>query len=315
MWRLLALAAVCAAGCLPARRPFAPRATAPLVRYGPDRLTLDYPDPRAAEKRALFDRINRDRVASGVPPVRYEPRGALAGDRFCLDAALAGSRGHFDLAGRAPYLRWALAGGVDFHAQNAAMYAVSSGRIDRPLAEVLLLVHDAMMAETPPRDGHRRTILDPDHTHVGIGLGVAGGELRMSQEFTSAAFEWVEVPAHALAPGDWAAFRGLPRPEWEVGQVEIRFERAPQPLTRDELRRRESYGYPPVSRTLQPRLPEGVRYEGGGKGEVDADKSGISLEFPLDRGPGHYYVLCLVHPAGRPRDPMHPATAALVVAR
>jgi uncharacterized protein YkwD len=315
MWRLLALAAVCAAGCLPARRPFAPRATAPLVRHGPDRLALDYPDPRAAEKRALFDRINRDRAANGVPPVRYEPRGALVGDRFCLEAAVAGSRGHFDLAGRAPYLRWALAGGVDFHAQNAAMYAVSSGRIDRPLVEVMLLMHDAMMAETPPRDGHRRTILDPDHTHVGIGLGAAGGELRMSQEFTAAAFEWVEVPAHALAAGDWAAFRGLPRPEWEVGQVEIRFEPAPRPLTRGELRRRESYGYPPVARTLRPRLPEAVRYEGGGTGEIEADKYGISFQFPLDRGPGHYYVLCLVHPAGRPRDPMRPATAALVVAR
>jgi hypothetical protein len=100
-----------------------------------------------------------------------------------------------------------------------------------------------------------------------------------------------------------------------VGQVEIRFERAPGPLTLAQLRRRESYGYPPVARTLQPRLPENARYTDGGTGEVEADKSGITLEFPLDQGPGHYYVLCLVHPAGRPREAMRPATAALVVAR
>lgn len=311
--RRLVLAALLAAGCL-ASRPFAPRATAPLVRLGPDRIAVEYDDPRAAAKQALFERINRDRAAHGVAPVAYDPRAALVGDLFCLDAALAGSRGHWDLQGRAPYLRWALAGGVDFHAQNAAMYSVSSGWVDRPLSELLLVIHESMMAERAPMDGHRRTILDPAHTHVGIGLAVAGGELRMSQEFTRVAFEWVEVPARPLASGEWAAFRGRPLPQWEVGLVEVRHEPPPRPLSLDELRRRASYSYPRVVRTLRPRLPEGARYTEGGTGEVDADEAGIAFEFPLDQGPGHYYVLCHVHPTGRPRDPMRPATAAMVTA-
>lgn len=312
--RAAAIAAVLlAAACAPPR-PFAPRATAPLVRIGPERLRVPYDDPRAAEKQALVERINRDRAAHGRAPVALDPRASLVGDRFCLDAALTGARGHWDLAGRGPHLRWALAGGIDFHAQNAAMYSTTAGRIDRPLADVLLLLHDAMMAERPPDDGHRRTILDPDHTHVGIGLAVTGGEFRMTEEFTSVAFEWVEVPARALLPGEWAAFRGKPLPGWEVGLLEVRHEPPPMPLSLDEVRRRASYGYPPVARTLRPRLPDGVAYEEGGTGEVEAGPAGVAVEFPLERGPGHYYVVAYVHPVGRPQDPLRPATAALVVA-
>ena len=309
----LLLALSLSAACAPPR-PFAPRATAPMVRLGPERLAVPYDDPRMADKQVLIDRINRDRAAHGLAPVAHDPRASLVGDRFCLDAALTGARGHWDLEGRAPYLRWAAAGGVDFHAQNAALYSTTAGRIDRPLADLLLLLHDAMMAERPPGDGHRRTILDPDHTHVGIGLAVAGGEFRMTQEFTRVAFEWVEAPAHALAPGEWAVVRGRPLPRWEVALVEIRHEPPPPPLTLDEVRRRASYGYPPVVRTLRPQLPEGFRYAEGGTGEVESGRAGVALEFPLDRGPGHYYVIPYVTPAGRSDDPARPAAAVLVTA-
>jgi uncharacterized protein YkwD len=307
------LAALLLAACA-AHRPPAPRATAPLLRIGPERTSIPYDDPQAAAKQALLDRINRDRADAGAPPVAYDPRLALAGDLFCLDAALAGTRGHFDLQGRAPYLRWALDGGIDYHAENAAMYQVSSGRVDRPLLDILLRIHDSMMDEQPPLDGHRRTVLDPAYTHAGIGLGVAGGELRMTEEFSTVAFEWVEVPAGPLLPGEWAAFRGRTLPQWEVGLVEIRHEPAPRPLGLDEARRRLVYSYPRVVRTLHPRLARGAAYDDGTTGDVDVGGGVVALEFPLDQGPGHYYLLAYVRPAGRPRDPLRPATAVLVTA-
>jgi hypothetical protein len=160
--------------------------------------------------------------------VLYEPRAALAGDRFCLDAALAGSWGHWDTRGRAPYLRWALAGGADFQAENVAGYSVSSGRTDRPLGALMLDAHEAMMAERPPRDGHRRTILDPSFAHVGIGVAAVAGEFRMTEEFTRVTFEWIEVPTDAVPPSRGARFAGQTLPEWEVGEIEIRFEPPPR---------------------------------------------------------------------------------------
>lgn len=119
------MAVLLAAGCAghPYRRGEEPP---PTIRLGPARIALAYDDPREADKRVLLDQINRDRAASGAPPLRYEPRASLVGDLFCLDAA-------------------------------------------------------------PPRDGHRRTILNPDYTHVGIGFAVAGGEFRLTEEFTRVA--------------------------------------------------------------------------------------------------------------------------------
>jgi uncharacterized protein YkwD len=38
------------------------------------------------------------------------------------------------------------------------------------LEEAIRYMHDYMMAEVPPDDGHRVTILTPDYTHVGVGL-------------------------------------------------------------------------------------------------------------------------------------------------
>ena len=284
-----------------------------MVRLGLERTAIEYEEPQAAEKRALLERINRDRRAAGVAPLAYEPRAALAGDRFCLDAALDGSWGHWDTAGRAPYLRWGLAGGVDYHSENVAGYSISSGRIDRPLGALLLQAHEAMMAERPPQDGHRRTILDPLFTHVGIGLAASGGEFRMSQEFTRVVLTWVEVPAHPLRRGEEARFAGEVPPDWEIGLVEIRFEPPPRPVTLLDLRRRGSYRLPGVVRSMRPRLPEGGFYDSGGRGEFAEEGGRFSLSFPLDEE-GYYFVVSYVRPRGSTLEIMGPATAALVVA-
>jgi hypothetical protein len=284
-----------------------------MLRLGPERTEIDYDEPHAAEKLGLFERINRDRRAAGVPPLAYERRAALAGDRFCLDSALDGSWGHWDTAGRAPYLRWGLAGGVDYHSENVAAYSVSSGRVDRPLGDLLLQAHDTMMAERPPQDGHRRTILDPLFTHVGIGLATAGGEFRMSEEFTRVALSWVEVPAGPLRRGDWARFGGEVLPEWEIGLVEIRFEPPPRPLDLLELRRRGSYRLPEVVRSMQPRLPEGGFYESGGRGDFPEKEGRFSVSFRLDEE-GQYYVVSYVRRRGSSLEILSPATAALVTA-
>jgi cysteine-rich secretory family protein len=284
-----------------------------VVRRGPERTRIDYDDALAADKRALLERINRDRAAAGVPPVRYEPRAALVGDRFCFDAARAGSWGHWDVEGRAPYLRWALAGGVDYESENVAAYTVSSGRIDRPLRDLLFESHDTMMAERPPHDGHRRTILDPLFTHVGIGMAAAGGEFRMTEEFTRVAFEWIELPAGPLRPGDRARFAGLPLPGWEVDLVEIRFEPPPHALSVAELRRRGSYRLPPVVQTLRPRLPEGGRYETGDRGQFPVEQGRVEIAFPVEQR-GHYFVVCYLRTKGGGREAMSPGTIALVTA-
>lgn len=292
-------AVLLAAGCAvhPARRG---DELPPTIRLGPDRTAVAYDDPREADKRILLERMNRDRAAAGASPLRYEPRASLVGDLFCLDAALGGFWGHWDNLGRPPFVRWGLSGGVDFHAQNSAAISSSDGAMPRPVLELMLESHEAMMDEKPPKDGHRRTILDPDYTHVGIGVAVAGGEFRLTQEFTRVAFEWIEIPAKPLPAGATASFAGRPLAGWEVGAVEIRHEPPPRPLSARQLRRRGSYGYPRVVRILD---------------AFEVDRNGaVWFRFPLTEGPGYYFVMCFVGQRARPDVGLTPATGAMVTA-
>lgn len=281
---------------------------------GPERTALPYSGRHRAEKAILFERINADRALHGVPPVRYDPQAEGVGDLFCVEAAVAGFTGHWDLSGRAPYLRWGLAGGVDYHEQNAAAYSNSSGVLGRALADLLLASHEAMMAEVPPDDGHRRTILDPNLTHVGIGLATLGGELRMTEEFTRVAFEWIEVPEGPLPAGAVASFAAMPLRGFVVGPVEVRFEPPPTPLSLFELRQRRSYAYPRVIHTLRPSHLVSSFHQETGWGEFEVQRDGrFTLSFRLDAGPGYYLIVCHVRPK-QTLARFAPATAALITA-
>jgi uncharacterized protein YkwD len=302
------------AACRPFRTPSVPpRYPTEVVRHGLDRLAIPYDDPQRHVKENLFARINRDRAEAGLPPVAYEPRAALVGDHFCLDAAMAGTVGHWDLQGRTPYLRWALAGGLDYHSQNTASYSFSSGSVDRPLADLLLEAHEIFMAERPPRDGHRRAVLDPTNTHVGIGMAVVGGEFRMSEEFTSVALPWIELPAKPLRAGEWASFASGVPDVLEVESIELRHEPEPRALKRGDLVNRGAYRYPRLVRRYDPHLPAGLVYRGGGRGDFEVKRGRVFLGFPLSEGPGHYFVLAYVRRAAT-TGPLWPVTAAMITA-
>ena len=56
--------------------------------------------------------------------------------------------------------------------------------------EMMRRSQQVMMNEVAPHDGHRRTILDPYATHVGIGMAWEGGEFRLAQEFVRRYIDW-----------------------------------------------------------------------------------------------------------------------------
>lgn len=288
----------------------------PLVRRGADRADVAYDEPHREAKRALFERINADRRAAGLEPVAYSLLAAKVGDAFCADAARNGTMGHWDLAGRAPYQRWGEAGGVDYHAQNFGAVTRVGAAITEPVAELLVDSHARMMAETPPDDGHRRTILDPTWTHVGIGVARVAGEFRMTEEFSRQVLDWVELPAGPLPAGKGAAFGAkLPR-GWEVGGVDISFERPPDPLSRAEIARRTSYGYPLAVRVLSPFPGPGLRWASGASGDFGVASNGrFGFTVPLDRGPGNYYVLVYAGLGPISGKRLSAVTGALIQAR
>ena len=169
-WAAALLAAACASA--PRVRSETP---VPVVRRGADRAAPSYAERFPEAKARLLARLNEERRAAGAPPVAYDLLAARVGDAFCLDTARTRSSGHWDTAGRPPYLRWGLAGGVDYHAENFGSLTRTGADVEETEVPALLLdAHARMMAEVPPGDGHRRTVLDPEWTHVGIGVAVVG---------------------------------------------------------------------------------------------------------------------------------------------
>ncbi len=304
----LALLASCGA-------PAGPSVVVPgsFVRYGPKRDDLKYAERAPAAKRALLRRINADREAHGAPPVRYDLLAAKVGDDFCAEAASGNFTGHWDLAGRPPYLRWALAGGVDFTAENVGSFSRAGRDIAASEIEGLLLdVHREMMTERPPADGHRRAILDPKWTHVGIGVAWTGGEFRMTEEFVRRVAEWVEIPAGPLPAGSAAPFRTKLPDGWTAGALEISFEAHPSPLTRREISRRSAYELPRAFEVLYPALRPPLRYANGRTGDFPVRDGQIEAKIPLSKGRGSYYAVLFGE-----KGPVGPARSLwpLVVAR
>lgn len=319
MLRRFGVVVLCAlgAGCARpgASPPPLPPAPYPLALRGPDRHAADRNDPRLALRLQLVERINRDRAEHGVPPLVYDPLASRIGDAFCLDAVLTGISAHFDAAGRAPYVRWGRGGGVDYHVQNVAAYGISSGVLDRPLEQILLASHASMMAERPPDDGHRRSILDRELDHVGIGLGVAAGEVRLTQEFSRVAFEWLALPDRPLPARSLAIVGGKPLPGLSVALVEIRHEPPPRPLARDDPRRSGSYGYPPLVRQLWPSPPRGMVFLDGQRPDFELRPDGsFFAQFALDSGPGSYLAIVYLRRGSASAGELRPATALLIEA-
>lgn len=306
---VLTLAAVRCASRPPAEGPV------PMARYGPGRASAPYAERAPDSKAALLARINADRAAAGVAPVAYDLVAAKAGDAFCLDAAKTRVMGHWDLAGRAPYDRFADAGGVDWHSENFSGTS-RTGPAFRPdeLTGLLLEAHGLMMAERPPDDGHRRTILDPDWTHVGLGVFLEGGEFRMTEEFTRHVATWIEAPAGPVRAGRTVSVNVQLPKGWTLAAVEIAHERSPRPLTASEILRRGSYALPTAAQKLLPRLAPPFRYRDGSSGEVSVSDGLVRARVALVSGPGSYWVLVYAGPGSVEGKSLGPITEIRVAA-
>ena len=156
----------------------------------PDRrVNRDIDDPYHGLRLAVLAAVNRDRAAAGVSAVVYEPLCSQVEDAHCMEMAEVQYLSHWNQRGELPYHRYHAAGGRDYVSENLSRTTVIS--LDphpiptepAELEPLALAAHDRLISEKPPLDGHRKNILDPAHTHLGVGLAVMGGEFTMGQLF------------------------------------------------------------------------------------------------------------------------------------
>ncbi len=221
--------------------------------------TEAYPAPAPPEdpvQRAVFDRINADRADAGLPPVAWDEAASRVAERFCAEQVKERTRGHLLTDGMPPYARTALAGVFGNQAENVVSWISSGPKFRETPVELALAGHASMLAEVPPADGHRRTILDPHATHVGIGWAEERGQFRMAQEFLIRRLAQLTL-AHVAEDPSTVLFRGRAQAPYRVDFVTFAREPSPRPLTRAQANAHTSYTYPSAGLAY---VPEGLKF-------------------------------------------------------
>jgi len=244
-----ALTAACAGALLPGQRRLG------IVK--PQQFSIgvvdEFPDghPAEAVSAAVFEQINRDRGAAGVAPVRWDPKAAALAEEYTRAQIREGAIGHFLLDGVPPYARLSRKGDLGVGSENSSAYIVSGGPIDdAPLALALNAQKD-MLEEKPPSDGHRKAILDPKASHVGVGWSLAGGNFRMVEEFTARRFDWLHV-VQLGHHGSAIRVKGHALPGMSIAFVSVARQPIPSALSLEEVNSRHSYSYPNPHYALVP---------------------------------------------------------------
>ena len=251
-----------------------------------------------ALRSAMFEQINKDRVAFGLQPVAYDKVAEQAGDlQNWREATAAHMLGHYSLNGDLPYMRYAQAGGADGHAENWASGGINLGRwqtnmpdsdptvargkcpslvfpavtpdnIQESVTQLALRLHCNMLNEIPGHDGHRQTILDPADTAVGIGLAVGitnedghqGLRLYMTQEFTRKSLASIDPLPIAVSLGAPApTVHATMKEGYSFEQMQLFFE-SRKPLTPEQAFAFDHYSLPDTFTLFLPKLPRGSFY-------------------------------------------------------
>ena len=241
--------------------------------------------PLAREQ--LLRMVNEERSQAGLGKLELDELACSVAREHAQDMAKGEFLSHWGSDGRKPYHRYSFAGGTDAVQENASSADNIQSLAPTGVLKDLHDMHLSMLNEKPPNDGHRRTILFPVHTHVGFGIALQGFHLRLAELYV-AKYVRVDPIPQRVKPKQSVLFSGrVLNPENELAGVDVYYEPLPTPPQIEWLRVARSYGMPDERESFQPRLPAGLLYTDGTKGEIEmlAGRN-FRVRVPLSRIPG-----------------------------
>jgi uncharacterized protein YkwD len=201
-----------------------------------------------AERYALL-LINRDRAAANLPPVVWDETASRAATRHAADIVRHGFTAHIGTDGSVPELRYTEAGGTGLVMENVGCLADANSRELDPDPTIdpahIEKIEYSFMNEEPPHDGHRRNILAPRHTAVGIAVSAPKGLdfACMAEEFVDDYGEMDAIPKRAKV-GQTIHVTGELKQPAVIAGVGLSRTDAPRPRGAVELNQTGSYSIP-----------------------------------------------------------------------
>ena len=207
-------------------------------------------------KRSLLNLINSDRVAHGVSVVSLGDNAAA--QAHSEEMLRNGYSSHWGLDGLAPYMRWTIAGGVNYSAENisAPAFPQTPGVSYNSIVsqQELKRAQEGLM-DSP---GHRDNILDPWHKKVSLGISCSDFSCAIVQHFQGVYIEFDQAPT--LSSGI-LHMSGRLTEGFTFKQVVVWYDQPPHALTLGQLDVTECYdsGDTPAAFVVPP-PPPGQRY-------------------------------------------------------
>jgi uncharacterized protein YkwD len=241
----------------------------------------------------LLNLINEERAVEKVPSVALDELATRVATHHAEDMVKHEYVSHWDREGLKPYHRYSFAGGVHATQENISAADNTWSIKTADLLQDTSYLHVRLYQEKPPNDGHRRAILAPQQTHVGLGIAIDKLRLRVVELFVAKHLE-VSSVARKVKANDSFTFTGrLTVPDTYLRVIEVFYEPLPEERTIEWLQQSKSYSLPSESVVLRPRVPPPFLYADRKPGVIDIARNG-TFKAPIrlfKNQPGIYTIV------------------------
>src|SRR5262245_24224948 len=231
-------------------------------------------------RSALLVRVNTERATADQSTLEADELATKVAQQHAVDMVTGKFFSHWGRDGRKPYQRYSLAGGIHATAENVSAVDNYLAGNSRELGDEVLYQHSLMHAETPPNDGHRKTILAPQYTHAGFGIATAERDLRLVEVYVAKYIEAAPVPRLVKLKDKLTVSGRLLDQTHKLHYVDVHYEPLPSPPDLAWLRVGRAYALPDTFKTLRPKLHRisvsaGTSdiYVGGDEGIIETDQT------------------------------------------
>ena len=178
----------------------------------------------------MLELINSDRKAAGLNPVVLNYNAAAQWHaQDILDKNYQAA--HWGTDGYKPYMRYTVAGGLNYERENSA-YASSSKAINVK-DEIKQLQYEMMYNDAASNWSHKENILNKWHKKVSLGIAFNSNTIALVQQFEG---EYVEFSKPPTLNGQTLALTGhFLRSDLKLNNISIAYDALPQPLTATQL--------------------------------------------------------------------------------